>query len=219
MKLEAMTQKAEDLIIYGSKATDPGAFNGLAVRYGVSTSRPNADTTWPYNVKLAGGSGSDTASAWVIQWGAGKVFGIYPKNLPAGIKIDDLGEDTVNTNTEAAPKWMRVYMTHIALYFGINVEDERCVQRLANIESAGSSNIFDPEHLLEIISNLPDRDGAVIYVPRAILTQMEIAAMTKNNAYYTSNGEGDVFGRPLLRFHGVPVKKAEMLDITETAIS
>lgn len=220
MKLEAMTQKAEDLIVYGSIATDPNAFPGLATRFNSLTSRPNADTTWPYNVLNAGGGGGDTASIYLVQWGQGKVFGIYPKNLPAGIKVEDKGQHTLVTNSLASPKYHEVYRTHMGLYFGLNVEDERCVQRLCNIETTGTDNIFDPADLITLINRLPGGGAdARMYVSRAIKTQMEQAAMEKNNAFYTAGGDGDVFGRPIVKFRGIPVMMSEMLDETESEVT
>ena len=217
-KMEAMTQKAEALILSGAISSDPGAFDGFRTRFNVSTHYPNGDTTWPVNVKLAGGSGT-VNDILVVEWGEGKVFGIYPQNLPAGIKMEDLGEVTVVTNTLDTPKYMQAYRTHMAIYFGLNIEDERYIQRLANIQPTGSENIFNPEHLVEVINNLPAAGGdAVIYVPRAIKTQMDIAAMNKNNAFYTVDANNDVFGRPVLRFRGVPVRLAEMMG-TFTAIA
>jgi len=219
MKLEAMTQKAEDQVIYGSIGTDPAAINGFATRFNATTYYPNGDTTWPVNVKSAGGSSSVT-SIFVIQWGEGKCYGIYPQNLPAGIKVEDLGEVTalMSDSPLTSPSMMQAYRSHLAVYFGINVEDERCVQRYCNIEQSGSSNIFDPEHLVEVINNLPDPDGAIIYVPRKVKTQMDIAAMNKSNAFYTVDPSNDVFGRPVLRFRGIPVRMADRLT-TETAVS
>ena len=217
-KMEAMTQKAEALIIEGAISSDAGAFDGIRTRFNVSTDYPNGDSTWPYNVKLAGGDGT-VNDILVVEWGEGKIFGIYPQNLPAGIKVEDLGEVTVVTNTLASPQYMQAYRTHMALYFGLNIEDERYIQRLANIETSGVDNIFNPEHLVEIINNLPGGgQNAVIYAPRAIKTQMDIAAMNKNNAFYTVDANNDVFVRPVLRFRGLPVRLAEKMG-TFTAIS
>jgi hypothetical protein len=219
MKLEAMTHKAEDQIIYGSIGTDPAAINGFATRFNSLSYYPNGDTSWPLICKSAGGSSSVT-SIFVVQWGEGKVFGIYPQNLPAGIKVEDLGEQTAVASDSplTSPAFYQAYRSHLAVYFGINVEDERCVQRYCNIEQSGSSNIFDPEHLVEVINRLPDPDGAVIYVSRGVKTQMDIAAMNKSNGFYTVDSQGDIFGRPLLRFRGIPVRMADRLT-TETAVS
>jgi hypothetical protein len=218
-KIEAMGQKMEDLMIYGNIATDPAAFNGLATRFNSTTTRPNGSTTWPYNVKSAGGSGGDTTSIFIIQWGPGKVYGIYPKNMPGGLQIEDLGKHTKNTNTEAAPKYLEVLRTHFKWYAGLVVEDERCIQRYCNIETSGSTNIFNEDDLIEMINNLPDggtAPGTVIYVPRSIKTQLDIAAKDKNNVYYQPD---NVWGGNTTMFRGIPVRLAEGIDETETAVS
>jgi len=221
-KLEAMAQKAEDQIIYGSKETDAQAWNGLTVRFNASTSRPNDDSTWPYNVVLAGGSTSATVtSIWLVGWGDGKIHGIYPPNLTAGIKVQDLGEVTVIMNDSPAttPTYMQGYRTFMGLYFGLNIEDERYVQRIANHEVSGDVNTFDPRLLITVLNRLPDRGGAVIYANRTIKTQMDIYALDKSNGFYTQGGDGDIFGRPVTMFQGVPVRLADMIDDTETVIS
>lgn len=218
-KIEAMGQKAEDLIIYGNIGTDPGAINGLCTRFNSLTTRPNGSTTYPYNVVSAGGSGGSTTSVLVIQWGPGKVYGIYPKNLPAGLQVEDLGRDTANTNTLAAPKYMEVLRSHFALNMGITVEDERCVQRLANIEVSGTLNIFDEDKLITLIGNLPDggaAPGTVIYCTRSILTQLNIAAKDKANVYYQPD---NVWGGNVTMFRGIPVRLAEGISESETVVS
>src|SRR4030042_2377143 len=91
-KAEVMTQKMENLFIYGSVGVDPSSFDGLAQRFNLSTRRPNGVSTTPYNVMLNGGSGSDVVSVWGLEMGKKKVYGIYPKNLPAGLQIEDLGK-------------------------------------------------------------------------------------------------------------------------------
>lgn len=217
-KVEAMTQKMEDLIIYGSVGTDPGAFNGLATRFNSTTVRPNGDTTWPYNVIDGGGSGTDTTSIFVVQWGPGKVYCIYPKNLTAGLLIEDLGKDTVNTNTEAAPHYMEALRTHFAWYMGLTIEDERCVQRYANIEVSGADNVFDEDVLISCINNLPDggaSPGTVIYCSRSIKTALDIRAKDKNNVYYMPD---NVWGGNVTMFRGIPVRMAEKIVDTETEV-
>jgi hypothetical protein len=217
-KVEAMGQKAEDLVIYGNIGTDPGAFNGLGTRFNSSTTRPNGSTTYPYNVVLAGGSGGDTTSIFVVQWGVNKVYGIYPKNLPGGLQIEDLGKHTANTNTLAAPKYMEVLRTHFAWHLGLVVEDERCVQRLANIEVSGSANIFDEDQLITLLNNLPDRGaapGTIIYASRSICNQLDIAAKDKMNVRYEVD---NVWGGNVTMFKGIPVRLAEGISEAETAV-
>ena len=217
-KVEAMGQKMEDLIIYGNIGTDPAAFNGVATRFNSTTARPNGSTTWPYNVVSAGGSGGDTTSIFVIQTGPGKVFGTYPKNLPGGLQIEDLGKNTKNTNTEASPKYLEVLRTHFTWYMGIVVEDERCVQRYCNIETSGATNLFDEDTLITCINNLPDRGaapGTFIFAPRTICNALDIRAKDKNNVQYMPD---NIWGGMITLFRGIPVVLAEGIDETETAV-
>ncbi len=217
-KVEALGQKMEDLIIYGSLATDPAAFNGFATRFKSSTVYPHGDTTWPYNVQLNGGSGNDVTSLWLIDWGPNKVYGTYPKNLPGGLQIEDLGRNTVQP---ASTTRMEILRSHFTWFLGIVIEDERCVQRIANVETVlGAANSFDEDLVITAINNLPDPDsGSVVgYVSRSIRTQMDIRAKDKTNVYYTQDEKGDVWGRRVTKFQGIPMRIAHKLLDTETAI-
>jgi len=221
-KIEAMTQKMENLVLYGNLATDPGAFNGLITRFNSLTSAPNGDSSWPYNVIDGGGGGGDTTSILVLQLGPDGVYGIYPKNLPAGgLNIEDKGQITdmltevANTNV----KYMEVLMTHFQWFMGLVVEDERCVQRICNIEVSGEANIFSDDDLITAINNLPDRGaapGTVILAGRKICTQMDIRVKDKNNVEYSFD---EAFGRNVTKFRGIPVLLAEKLLETETELS
>lgn len=215
-KIEGIGQKMEDLVIYGSIATDPGAFNGLATRFNSTTRRPNGVTTTPYNVVSQGGSGGDTTSIYIVQWGPGKVYGIYPKNLRGGLEIEDLGKVTA---LPSATTRYEVLRTHFSWFMGLVVEDERCVQRYCNIEVTGTTNVFDEDKLIELINNLPDggaSPGTVIYCSRSIKTALDIRAKDKNNVNYMPD---NVWGGNITMFRGIPVRMAEMIDETETAVS
>ena len=116
-------------------------------------------------------------------------------------------------------KYMQVLMTHFMWYFGLTVDDERCVQRIANIENSGVDNIFDEDLLLTAINNLPDAGmdpSTTIFVPRSIKNQLDIRAKDKNNVKYESN---EVWGQTVTSFRGTPVMLDDMLDETETALT
>lgn len=218
-KVEAITQKMEYLFVYGSLDTDPASFNGFATRFNSTTRRPNGVSTAPYNVISQGGSGGDTASIFVVEWGKKKAYGIYPKNLPGGLQIEDLGKVTVNTNSLGSPKYMEALRTHFSWYTGLVVEDERCVQRLANIEVSGETNIFDEDNLIKLINRLPGKGSApntVIYCTLNVKDYLDIRAKDKNNVNYTPD---EVWGGNITRFRGVPVYISEVMLETETAVT
>lgn len=225
-KVEGLTQKLETTLFYGNYSTvDPGGFNGLATRFNTKTSRPNSDTSWPYNTYDGGGTTGVVTSIWLVEFGPKKVFGIYPPNFPGGLKIEDKGQVTKEAGyaQTTAGALYEVLRTHFVWMIGLMVEDERCVQRYANVATTGSSNIFDEEVLITLKNQLPgagEDPGTVILVNRTVKTQMDIRAVTqKMNTYFIQEPTGDVWGRPVTRFQGIPVLVAEMIVNTETAIA
>ncbi len=224
-KIEALTQKLEYGLFYGSVASDATTINGLATRFAsLTASYPNGDTTWHVNCWDGGtavGAGAVTTSIWLVEFGINKVYAIYPKNLPAGIQHTDLGEITKQTSSG----YMQILMDHFSWDIGLFISDERCVQRYANITSAYSSATytFDEEILIAMKNQLPSKGeapGTVILCNRDVKTQMDIRAVTrKMNTYFTQSEGGDVWGRPVTRFQGIPVLVAEKILSTETAFT
>jgi len=219
-KVEAMTQKMETLFISGTVATDPAAFDGLATRFSSSTKRPNGVSSTPYNVILNGGSGADVVSVWVLEMGKKKVYGIYPKNLPAGLQIEDLGKHTIEMSDSplTTRKLMEALRTHFAWHCGLVVEDERCVQRLANIEVSGTDNLFDEDNLIKLLNRLPgggSAENTIILVTLDVKDYLDIRAKDKTNVQYTPD---NVWGGNITRFKGVPVYISEIMA-AETAIA
>lgn len=215
--MEAMAQKLASTIFYGSFATDELSFSGFATRFNSLSTYPNGDSTWYYNVISAGGSSVPT-SIYIIEWGADKIHLIYPKGTQAGIQIKFLGEQLV-LDSGGSNRFI-AYVTDMAWRCGIFINDERCIQRLANIESTGTSNIFDEDQLITLMNRLPSSGEdpmTRIYCNRTIKTQMEIRLKDKNNVWYTSeNGLGGV---PVLKFRGIPVQVCDAIVNTETAVA
>lgn len=212
-KVEAMTQKMENLFIYGSLATDPASLDGLATRFNLSTRRPNGVSFTPYNVILNGGSGGDCVSAWAFELGKKKMYGIYPKNLPAGLQIEDLGKVTalMSDSPLSSPKLMEALRTHFAWHCGLVVDDERCVQRLANIETSGTDYLFNEDNLIKLLNRLPgggSAENTIILVNLDVKDYLDIRAKDKNNVQYTPD---NVWGGNITRFKGVPVYISEIL--------
>ena len=219
IKVEGLTQKMTDLLWYGNLATDPGAFNGFSIRFNEIDRAPNGDTTWPVHILDQGGTGSDLTSVWIFELGPNKCWGTYPKNLPGGLHIEDLGKVTVNTNTLGSPKYMEALRTHFAWYMGIVVKDERCVQRIANVEVTGTENIFDEDNAIRLLNRLPgggSAPGTVMIVSSSVKEYLDIRAKDKNNVQYMPD---NIWGGNITMFRGVPVYKSEMLDETETEVT
>jgi hypothetical protein len=216
--IEAMAQAVADEIINGSIGDDALGFNGLATMFNSSTTYPNGESTWFYNVQLAGGSSSALASIYVCEWGVDKMHLIYPKNTMGGLEITDRGEQWVAGSAATKKFWAKV--TQFVWRCGLFVADERCCQRIANIEKSGNDYLFDENLLITALNRLPDsgeNPATRIYVNRTVKTQMEIRVKDKNNMFVTNFA--DAFGVPVLRFRGVPVQVLDTLNTDETAIS
>lgn len=228
--IEGFKQQLENAIWYGSLASNVGGFNGLATRFNNLESYPNGDTSWQPNVWSGGSSvASSVTSIWAIEFGKEKVYGIYPKNMTAGLMVEDLGQTTkeIATSSNGGPtlnKLYQVWRTHFHWYFGLQVADERCVQRYANINPTPlSSNNFDENVLIEALRYLPgmgEAPGTVIIMNRAMKVQVDIRAVSqKINAYYTQDAGGNVWGKPVTYFQGVPIIVSEKILGTETVVS
>lgn len=216
--IEAMTQALAAEIFYGSLADDPLGFDGFMTMFDSSAKYPNNDTSWYKNVQLAGGSGADTTSILVVEWGEDKAHLIYPKNTQAGIEINDLGKQWVDGAT-AGTKFV-AYVTQFKWRCGLFVADERCVQRIANIETTGETSIFSDDQLITALNRLPgmgEDPMTRIYCNRTVRTQMDIRVKDKENMHYRE--VTDAFGKPVLYFRGVPVQVCDGILDTETAIS
>lgn len=213
--IEGMNQQLAYQMLYGTTVAYPERFDGLANRM--------ASLATTTNVRNAGGTGSDLTSIFIVQWGVNKVHMIYPKGHPfMGITHRDLGEATVSTSTTSVANaaQYQAYRDHFQVKCGMVVRDERCIARLANIETTGTDNIFDEDDLITLLNRMPMAGrGSTLYCNETVLTQMEIALKDKNNVNYTpSRGEG-LAGEPVMYFRGNPVKKCDQIINTEDALS
>lgn len=228
--IEGFRQTMESAVWYGSLATTPGGFNGLSTRFNNLESYPNGDISWQPNVWNGGLASGNATSIWVIEFGKDKVYGIYPKNTTAGLMVEDLGESTKEfaTSTTGGPtlnKLMQVYRTHFRWFMGMQVNDERCAQRIANLNpTALASNDFDENVLVEAKNQLPsmgESPSTAIFMNRLMKTQVDIRAVSqKINTYFTQDMvTGDVWGRAVTRFQGIPIFVSEKILSTETVVS
>ncbi len=205
--VEGLSQTMEDAITKGNVSDDPEKFDGFETRYNALSLA---------NVHDGGGSGSDTTSLIIVQWGPTKVHYIYPPGFKVGLETEDKGKTTVyDTNQLPYEAWM----THFMMHCGIFVHDDRCVQRIANIETAGASNTLDDDDIIYALNRMPQRGGGpgtAIYANRTLCYQFDILAKDKTNVNYTAD---NAFGEPVTRFRGVPIRMCEAILDTETAIS
>jgi hypothetical protein len=139
----------------------------------------------------------------------------YPKNSTAGLMHEDLGKQLV---IDASDLHMMAYVDHFMWKAGMVVKNNKSIGRIANIESTGTSNIFDEDNLITLLNRMTKGPGRKIYVNETVMTQMEIAQKDKANAHYTL-GDDPLAPGPVLYFKGVPVRMVDQITITEAALS
>ncbi len=201
--LEGLTQTFGTALLYGNIGINPEQIQGWAVRYASTGTL----------IKSAGGSGDDTTSAWIVQWGETKSHMLYPQGSDIGMSADDLGEQTV---LDGSSNPYQAYRTLFKFHPGFAVHDNRTIGRVVNIESSGAANLYDPDKMIAIINEMIERaSGAVIYVNSAVMTQVDIQAMDKSNVYYSVK---EIFGVMTSHFRGIPIKQFDSIVNTETAI-
>jgi hypothetical protein len=201
--MEGMRQKFGTMFLYGNHATTLTDVNGLATRYNAL-----ADA----NVWDNGGAGSDVTSLWFIKWGKTGVFCVYPRNSKTmGIERNDMGKQLI---TPELGKQYFAFVTQFIFNFGLVVRDDRCVQRIANIETSisGGVNLIDVDLMIQAKNKMPSLDGVVAYCNDTVLSQLEIAAKDKPNVIWPTT---DAFGKRVLTFFGIPIRKFDSITLED----
>lgn len=213
MHIQGMSKEICSAFLYGNHKVSPKKPHGIA---------PRVASLGRYVIGC-GGTGNDTTSIYVITWGEGKVYGVYPKHgeSPGGeflLKHTDMG---VRVDVNSSGNKLIVYEDNFKFEGGLVVENPMCLGRVANIETAGVVNLFDKDKLIELIGNMEIDENTVIYANETILTQMRIQLSDKQNIYYTPGKGAGLFGEPVMFFDGIPIRKIDssILLNTESAIS
>lgn len=225
--MEGFGQGVTNHMFYGTSVATPEKFDGLDVRYSV----PDAtDPTNPSSTSAdafvfdAEGTGSDTMSIWLIQHGIDKIKGITPINDPMmGIEKTDSGlvyddTDTAYTGVDAGRKKRQVHRTEFEWKIGLSVVDMRAVARIRNIETAIAN--LNPNFLQLIFQaeNEVFKGGGQVfaYMPKRLLTFLQIMAESKNNVVYDTN---NIYGIPLFRIGKILLRPTDALNLTEAAVA
>jgi hypothetical protein len=202
---EQFMQDVGDDIMYGNEATDSDNMTGFMPRMATIDNKRVLDN---------GGSGSDLMSALIVQFGPNQVTGIYPKGSTAGMYRKDWGRQF---ETDSDGRRLVVWRDQFRWRYGLAVEDDRCIARVANIEKSGA-NTFNFEAIIDATTQMKNGgENAVIYVPRTLWAQIQKEAINKGNNNLTMAnvfGDGDM---PTI--NGIPVRLSEALSETESAIS
>ncbi|MBK8772250.1 MAG: hypothetical protein IPM06_17760 [Rhizobiales bacterium] len=222
--LESMAQEMTDKLFNGNVAVDPKTFSGLSTRYS-STSAGNGN-----NVILAGGSGSDNASMYLVVWGEQTVFSTYPKGSKAGLTSKDLGEESVQ---DAAGNWYQAARSLYQWDCGLVVKDWRYAVRIANIDVSdwigvtGTQALTAATNLVKLMTKamarIPNMNmgRAAFYANRSIAEGLMIQSLDRSQNVLSVQPALNQFGQSImtLKFQGVPIRIVDKLGIAETAVS
>ena len=216
--IEAMNQKQAQTVFYGNPAVDPKSYAGLAPRYSTKSGATNGR-----NIILAGGAGSDNASAWLVVWGPNTVFMTYPKGSKAGLQVEDLGENTV---TDGQGGRFQALRSHYQWKAGLVVKDWRFVVRIANISMAALAGGSPPDLIKffqQAIDTVPSvsMGRAAFYTTREVVSGLRSQAAAKTGNVLSVESGLTQLGLTLIttRFLGVPVRITDALLNTEATIA
>ena len=208
MNMEGLVQGWIYSLIYGNELSTPDGFKSLSRR------RPKLVAGYTVG---GGGTGSDLTSMYLMEFGPAGFYMAYPEGSGSpGIKNEDRGRVYIAAPTGSGNYW--AWVRHYEIWAALVLRDERALLRYANIESAGSSNIFSATTFIGLKNKLPSMGtNAIAYANRTLKAQIEADAYNKSNAAY-SVSEIEGFG-PITRITGVPVRVMEGLLDSETAIT
>lgn len=207
LNLEGIMQDWASKLLTANEIDTPDAFRSLARR------RASLDD---YCIG-GGGTGSDLSSIWTFEFGPNAFYLAYNKGGQPGLKNEDRGR--MRLPTPKANGYMYAWVRYYEIWAAIVLRNERALIRYANIETAGSSNLFSASDYVKKVKNrLPSMGrNAVAFANRTLKGQIDADAYNKSNAAYSVRDiEG--FG-PITAIGGVPVRCWESIPDTETALT
>jgi len=222
--LEAMNQTQAQTMFYGNPGTNPLGYLGFGPRYS-SLSAGNAQ-----NVISAGGASSNNTSIWLVGWGDNTVFCPFPKGSQAGLKHQDLGEESVPDGNGG---WYQALRTLYTWDNGLVVRDWRYAIRIANINTAdllgqsGTQAAAAATAIINLMARAVDRLPSMgmcrpaFYMNRTVHSLLRVAAMNKSSQVLTIEKGLNQFGSSSswTSFDGVPLRRVDQLLNTEAVVS
>lgn len=206
--IEGLSQTMADTVVYGNTDTDPEKFLGLTYRYN-DVSAENGRM-----VIDDGGSGSDQTSIWGVVWGSDSCHMTFPKGSTAGLRFQDLGEETL---TDAAGGYYQGYRSHYQWKAGMVVRDWRQVTRIVlDTGTESASNVLDLMAEAQNQLNRPNSGRLVWYANRTIKTRLDKEAMNKTNMALSTQQQDN--GGPVTMFWGKPIRLLDAILNTEAAV-
>jgi len=214
--IEAMNQKLQETIFYGSIKENAAAFDGLAVRY---SKKSNDDKKIGYNIIDGGSSSTDNTSIWFVTWGDQHTALLYPQGSQAGVQHKD---DGVTTETSSTGGKRKVYQDHFKMDVGLSVRDWRSTCRIANISIANLAGAtpVDIEALMNQayykIRRFAKTGKTCIYCNSTVLMYFEAQLRSKTNVNFTIK---EYLNENVLHYKNIPIRECEQIVCDEALVS
>jgi hypothetical protein len=229
--MEAMVQEAETGIFYHDVLTTPEKFKGLAARYNSTTG-----SAISRQVVSAGGVGSDNTSVWFVTWSEKATHLIHPQGTSGGITRQDMGRQRV-LDASNNPYYVKEEL--FRWHLGVAVRDWRYNARIANIDVsdliAGTVDIYkfmrSAVYRLQGIYSTAMRGGGgtinanasmegrtVIYMNRTVLEALDAAGTNSSNGALQLR-PGELEGRPVQTYRGIPIEVTDAILNTEGVVA
>ena len=212
--VEGMSQTLAKKLIYGNETASPEEITGLA---------PRLNDAGLTNVVSMGSTsaGGDLTSVYFVHWGENKTYLTYPRGGGGNqlIRHSDDGEQWVDDSETPVGKY-KVYQDSFKADIGLAIEDPRCIARLCNIETSGTTDILAVDSkIMGILRRMPNQGAnTVMYMNVTTLTQLDVLSYGKASPV-TYGPDGDVFGRKVTAFRGHPVRLVEQILDTEALVA
>lgn len=219
--VEGFGQGVQNHIVYGTSTATPEKFDGLAVRYNTPDSGDptNPSSTGdPFVFDAGGGTGADTTSIWLIQWGPMKVYGITPINDPMmGLKRIDRGMQEVTAENSKTRTDLR---TNFEWKLGICVHDVRSVARIRNVPTSVTGIVAFQTAISRVIQAREEvfkgNEPVWMYTNKRVRYLMKEVQKEKMNLMYDKNNPWQI---PMMRFDDMPMRTVEAILNTETGVA
>lgn len=216
---ESLNQEMATGTFYHDTATTPERFKGLAARYNTvnTAAAPIAS-----QVIDAGGTGSANTSVWFVTWGDNYTHGLYPAGTKAGVDRKDMGVQRV-LDGSGNPYYVKEerYTWHL----GIAVKDWRYNARIANIDvanlQAGSVQLYN--FMRRAYYRLQSRrvmgGRQAIYCNRDVLEALDrLSTNSGSTDNFTRLKWGEVEGKDVLTYRGIPIRETDAILNTEARV-
>lgn len=217
--IEGMNQEIATKLFYGNEGTQPEAFTGLSYYYNQGSGAASSE-----NVIKAGGASTDNGSIWLVVWSPRTIHGIVPKGSKAGIEVNDKGRVTIEDVTGSNGGRMEAWRTHYVWRAGLAVRDWRYAVRICNIAKSAltkdaSSGADLNDLMFQAMRKIPNLSTgrAAFYMSRDMATFLGRQTV---NAVKNSTLTTDMVGGKLVeRWHGIPVRRVDVLSADEALVS